>query len=87
MTFHDIRRTVKTHMLFAGVDKVHRDVILGHSLKGMDIHYLVPSDESSRDAMEKYTGWLDEKIAEAQNLLTKVLTKNENSSQKNSVSY
>ena len=74
-------------MLFAGVDKVHRDVILGHSLKGMDIHYLAPSDESLRDAMEKYTGWLDEKIAEAQNLLTKVLTKNENSSQKNSVSY
>ena len=87
MTFHDIRRTVKTHMLFAGVDKVYRDVILGHSLKGMDVHYLVPSDESLKDAIEKYTGWLNEKITEAQNLLTKVLTKNNNSSQKNSVSY
>ncbi len=87
ITFHDIRRTVKTHMLYAGVDKVHRDVILGHSLKGMDIHYLVPSDESLSNAMEKYTGWLDEKIAEAQNLLTKVLTKNGNSLHRNSVSY
>ena len=34
--FHDIRRTVKTNILTAGVDKVHRDLILGHSLKGMD---------------------------------------------------
>jgi len=24
----------------------HKDAILGHSLKGMDIHYMVPSDKS-----------------------------------------
>jgi len=75
ITFHDMRRTVKTHMLYAGVDKVHRDLILGHSLKGMDVHYLAPSDESLKEAMDRYTRWLDEKIAEAQNLLTKPLTK------------
>jgi len=40
ITFHNIRRTVKTNMLYAGVNKVHRDIILGHSLKGMDVHYL-----------------------------------------------
>jgi integrase len=38
ITFHDIRRTVKTNMLNAGVDKAHRDLILGHSLEGMDVH-------------------------------------------------
>jgi hypothetical protein len=32
-------------MLNAGVDKVHRDLILGHSLQGMDIHYLAPSED------------------------------------------
>lgn len=37
VTFHDLRRTVKTNMLTAGVDKAHRDVILGHSLRGMDV--------------------------------------------------
>ena len=42
ITFHDIRRTVKTNMLNAGVDKVHRDLILGHSLHGMDVHYWPP---------------------------------------------
>ena len=41
--FHDIRRTVKTNMLSAGVDKVYRDTILGHSLRGMDIHYMALS--------------------------------------------
>jgi hypothetical protein len=61
--FHDIRRTVKTNMLSAGVDKVHRDLILGHSLQGMDIHYMAPDDETLKEAMEKYTGWLDDQIA------------------------
>jgi integrase len=59
LTFHDIRRTVKTNMLSAGVDKVYRDTILGHSLHGMDIHYLVPSEDDLHRAMSKYTEWLD----------------------------
>jgi integrase len=59
VTFHDLRRTVKTNMVTAGVDKVYRDTILGHSLKGMDIHYIVPSDEDLKAAMTKYTQWLD----------------------------
>ena len=45
ITFHDLRRTVKTNMLSAGVDKVYRDTILGHSLHGMDVHYMSPSEE------------------------------------------
>jgi integrase len=32
ITMHDIRRTEKTNMLAAGVDKTYRDLILGHSL-------------------------------------------------------
>ena len=61
-TFHDIRRTVKTNMFYAGVDKVYRDLILGHSLKGMDVHYLSPSEEALRKAMDKYADWIDEKV-------------------------
>jgi len=76
ITFHDIRRTVKTHLLYAGVDKVRRDAIVGHSLKGMDIHYIVLSDESLREAMDQYTKWLDEKIDEAEKLLKKAQNEN-----------
>jgi len=59
ITFHDIRRTVKTNMVRAGIDKVYRDTILGHSLKGMDINYIVPTDNVLTKAMERYTSWLD----------------------------
>ena len=65
IVFHDIRRTVKTNMLSAGIDKVHRDLILGHSLQGMDVHYIVADENSLRLAMEKYTRWLDKQIAES----------------------
>jgi integrase len=63
--FHDIRRTVKTNMLNAGVDKAHRDLILGHSLEGMDVHYIAPDEHTLKQAMEKYTRWLDDQIAHA----------------------
>jgi integrase len=63
VTFHDLRRTVKTNMLNAGVSKIYCDLILGHSLQGMDAHYIVPDDDTLYKAMEKYTKWLDVKIA------------------------
>lgn len=63
--FHDIRRTVKTNMLNAGMDKVYRDKIMGHSLMGMDAHYLAPSEEDLHRAMAIYTSWLDAQIANA----------------------
>jgi integrase len=59
LIFHDIRRTVKTNMVNAGVDQVHRDVILGHSLHGMDAHYMAPSFEDLHHAISRYTEWLD----------------------------
>jgi len=62
LIMHDIRRTVKTNMLNAGVDKVHRDWILGHSLKGMDVHYLTPDDNTLRQAMDKFTRWIDDQF-------------------------
>lgn len=37
---HDFRRTAKTNMTTAGVNKIYRDLILGHSLQGMDVHYI-----------------------------------------------
>jgi integrase len=62
VTFHDIRRTVKTNMLNASVDKIFRDVILGHSLEGMDAVYMSPSRNDLTEAMNKYTEWLDQKM-------------------------
>jgi integrase len=59
LIFHDLRRTVKTNMVNAGVDHVHRDLMLGHSLKGMDVHYMAPSEDDLIQAMARYTTWLD----------------------------
>jgi len=69
--FHDFWRTVKTNMLNAGIDKVHRDLILGHSLKGMDVHYLAPNDDYLKEAMDKYPRWLDEQIKNVYRVLNK----------------
>ena len=59
ITFHDLRRTAKTNMLKAGLEKEYRDTILGHSLKGMDVHYLVLDDNTLTKAMNKFTKWID----------------------------
>jgi len=53
---------MKTNMLNDGADKAHRDMIFGHSLQGMDLNYLVESDETLRSAMEKFTKWIDGQI-------------------------
>jgi integrase len=60
--FHDIRTTVKTNMMRAGIDKALRDTILGHSLEGMDTFYIKPMEDDLKDAMDKYTQWLDEQM-------------------------
>ena len=60
--FHDIRRTVKTNMLAAGIDKAYRDKILGHSPQDMDLHYIQPDEDTLKAAMKKYTEWLDNEI-------------------------
>lgn len=72
VTFHDIRRTVKTNMLNAGVDKVHRDLILGHSLQGMDVHYMAPSEDDLHRAMARYTEWLDSQMQSVAQIVAQV---------------
>ena len=62
VVFHDIRRSVKTNMLAAGVKKAYRDRIFGHRPQDMDAHYIMPSEEDLTQAMELYTKWLDEKM-------------------------
>ena len=62
VTFHDLRRTVKTNMMEAGIDPAFRDKILGHSLKGMDVNYLQFSDESLTKAMDIFTQWMDDRL-------------------------
>ena len=63
LTMHDFRRTVKTNMARAGVGEVFRNVILGHSLQGMDKHYISLTDDDLKQAMATYTAWLDAEIA------------------------
>lgn len=65
LIFKDFRRSVKTNMVAAGVSKVYRDAILGHSLKGMDVHYIKPPEDALTQAMEKYTQWLDGQLESA----------------------
>ncbi len=72
ITIHDIRRTFKTNMLNAGVDKVHRDLILGHSLQGMDVHYMAPSEDDLHHAMARYTEWLDGQMQSVAHLVAQV---------------
>ena len=62
ITIHDMRRTVKTNMMNAGIIKEIRDTILGHSLTGMDVHYIVPDEAALMEAIEKYTVWIDGKL-------------------------
>jgi len=63
LRFHDIRATFKTNLLRTGIDKVIRDTIVGHSLQGMDAYYLKPSDEDLKEAMDKYTAWIDAQLS------------------------
>jgi integrase len=60
LVFHDLRRSAKTNMVKAGVNKIYRDLLLGHSLEGMDVNYIVESglEEELRQAMEQYAEWL-----------------------------
>ncbi len=59
----DIRRTVKTNMVEAGVNEIYRDILLGHSKRGMDQYYIHPEEKTLTAAMQKYTTWLDNEIA------------------------
>jgi integrase len=59
ITMHDFRRTFKTNMLKAGIDKVYRDTIVGHSLRGMDVHYIIADDDDLKAAIDKFTNWVD----------------------------
>jgi hypothetical protein len=43
------------------VSGTYRDLILDHSLKGMDTFYLKPDDDL-KQAMNKYTQWFDEQL-------------------------
>lgn len=76
ITFHDIRRTFKTNMVTAGVDKVYRDAILGHMLTGMDAHYIVLTDSVLRKSMDRYTIWFDGQFENVPKMFPKTNLKN-----------
>jgi hypothetical protein len=46
----------------------------------MDVHYIVLSDESLREAINQYTVWLDKEIGKADRLLKEVPNENKNNS-------
>jgi len=62
VVFHDLRASAKTNMLEAGIDKAFRDKLVGHSLPGMDAYYLRIKDKHLREAMDRYTSWLEAQI-------------------------
>jgi hypothetical protein len=41
------------------LDTTYRDLILGHSLQGRDVHYIQPGEEALKQAMAVYTAWRD----------------------------
>ena len=73
LTMHDFRRTVKTNMLAAGVDKAYRDLILGHTLEGMDRVYINPSEATLMQAMDRYTEWFDNELAKVAKALPRAM--------------
>jgi integrase len=62
--FHDFRRSAKTNMVKAGVNKIYRDLILGHSLQGMDKNYIVEEglEDELKQAMNLYSIWMVEQF-------------------------
>ena len=52
-------------MAVTGLDKAHRDVILGHCMQGMDVHYIVPTDDTLKQEMVRYNQWFDSQLAKA----------------------
>ena len=49
-------------MVRAKIQKEYRDKLLGHSLQGMDGHYIKPGEDDLIKAMKKYTAWLDGQV-------------------------
>ena len=51
-------------MVKAGVNKVYRDLILGHSLHGMDKNYIAETglEDELRQAGILYSGWLQTQL-------------------------
>lgn len=50
-------------MLNAGLDKIHRDCIVCNSLDGMEAFYMSPSENDLKEAMKRFTNWLDNALA------------------------
>jgi integrase len=75
VTLHDFRASFDTNMDRAGVSESCRKVILGHTLAGMDRHYLRLSEDDLTEAIVRYTTYFDDQL---QNVL-KTLSKSEKS--------
>jgi hypothetical protein len=56
-------------MVKAKIDEVYRDILLGHSKKGMDVYYIHVEEDDLIEAMKEYTDWLDGKIETARSQL------------------
>ena len=65
LTPYCLRHSFATNMLKSGDYKEYRDLILGHSLRGMDVYYIAPDEKTLVEAMAKYTKWVDQKLETA----------------------
>ena len=57
-------------MIDAGISKTFADILVGHSIQGIDKHYIKPKESTLIAEMDKYTKWLEKKYK----VLTKWLT-------------
>lgn len=57
--------TLDRNHIDRGIDNVYRDLILGHSLQGIDDHYKSPSEYDLHRAMARYTEWIGGKSISA----------------------
>lgn len=75
LVMKDFRKTFKSNMLRAGVDKTYRDKIVGHSLKGMDVHYIIINDDDLKNAMDIFTNYVDKEIESVNQTVNQKLKK------------
>lgn len=62
IVFRDIRTTVKTGMVNAGIDSAYRDALLGHSRKGMDTYYIQIDPKNLIPSTKAYEHWLNSNV-------------------------
>jgi len=76
VTFKSLRDTFISLALAAGVDYIHVQLMVGHSLPGVLDHYVDLSEAALHNSMQKYTNYTDDLVAQAQEDMGEILGEN-----------